>query len=540
MKRILLVFLCLSFLTISAQEKRPEQEFGDHVRVKKGQVIGLVAIEDNGYYILRKKRTQLPLILLGLTIKTELFLDYYTKDLKFVRALKIGNVGYGTGRLSPAAKNNFEFLVQTDDGNIYVFYSKVIAGETALHRIRLNKKSFLFDEDQHIISVQNSNNGDRRNTFVFYRSPNNSHQAVVSVKRSKSKKATTFDIAYLDKSLNKIDVRNETLDYKLFNNEFKSISHSYLLPQRIRDEEILLSNKGVLIMLAGVAKPTTKLIEFSKYKATLIAFHPEKHAAIVEEIKVDGYWVDNTSIVLSDSILVCVGIVIKPKTSFMAGVFKLDLNPGSLQVKEEKTDLFDLEDSENFLIPLVDKFTTKRERKSNNKRAKKLEKKNKFPRANAYPSRNLIQHKDNSLTLILEYYDYSVHTMPTGNGMNTTSTTYYYGDLVFIHLNGNGEIEWIKNIAKGQVSSNQLSTSNFIALYKDTLHFVYEEDGSDLMHVRVDVKGKTKKELISETGRKSPMKNFQYHPANPIMDENGKIICVLRKSNHSQLMSLEF
>ncbi len=117
--------------------------------------------------------------------------------------------------------------------------------------------------------------------------------------------------------------------------------------------------------------------------------------------------------------------------------------------------------------------------------AKKQAKNNKKGKNNSFGRlklRNIIFDDDGAVTIVGEQYYVTEHTTTTANG-GTTTYTYHYNDMLVTHINAEGEMEWMRKLAKTQAGSSPKGTMSFKHHSdEDFVYFFYldHEDNKDL------------------------------------------------------------
>ncbi len=132
----------------------------------------------------------------------------------------------------------------------------------------------------------------------------------------------------------------------------------------------------------------------------------------------------------------------------------------------------ELDQIETFAIPdeILNQNEHKKTVKKNDKRADKGVN-------NAFANlrlRKIIFDADGSVTIVGEQYYVVAHTHTDANGNTYTSYTYYYNDLLVTRINPEGEMEWMRKLAKSQTGSSSVGSMGFKHhADKDYYYFFY-------------------------------------------------------------------
>ena len=499
-------------------------------------VAGVVATDDNGYYVLRMKSSGFILAFIPIGLKIKLYLDYYSHDMKPLKSTKIEGIRYPIFR---ATKSNFEFIAQNDDGEIFLYHSEANKTSTTLYRSKFNKTKFAFESPKKVSALKNIERKDRRNTYSMLQSPNGSKNAIISLMNQK-KTGTDVYIQFLNSDLDALEDREERLPFDISQVSAGSGYSNMANVSESNNSTILLSNNGTINILASVYVPSGKIFTSGTYDRNLISISDIAREPIIEKIRLDGKVPLDVSIKYFGDKLICSGFFSFEKKYYLDGVFNMELDPEKLNIKDMNIQNFSDKHRAEFLIS-EDGSSKNR----NDKRVRKRLKKNKDVDIVNYDIVDLIAYEDGSSTLVAEYYTTytATTTTTTANGGTTTqSTSYYiYGDLVFIHFDKGGDIEWIKNIDKYQKSTSPAMLSTYHFTNDSKINFVYNDFANrKLMALSVDKRGRTEKRELAEYRRKSVLGRYYFNPGSARLTQKGEFIGFAQRSRKSKMLRFRF
>ncbi len=498
-------------------------------------VIGVVGEDSEGYYVLRTKSQGFFLAFIPIGVKIKLYLDYYSHDMKLLKSTIMEGITIKTyGR----TKNSYEFCAQDQNENLYVFYSKRLDGHTVLLKSKLNKSTFRFEKPEKISKLRNEKKRGRQGSFELLRSDDENKYAIVSVSKSSNKDQTNINIDYLDKDFNKVSSKEEVLRFNIndirgkgdkgnSNGDRKSVS------------DMKLSNAGDLILLA------TTVRENKFFKATIFDFHlvsvsENKNQASYKKINFEGNVPISATIANSNTKsgeLRCLGFYSTEKNYAVDGIYSVDFNPENLDIKETDFKKFNSQQIEDFLVSETKPNEKVRRR---DRRIRKRIAKNKEVKIKSFFIREQYVFDDQSYTLVAEEYYITTSTTRDANGNMTTTTYYHYNDLVYIHINKSGNIEWVKNVNKSQVSSSPVNLGTYNFENETYIYSLYNDFSEKrIVLTSISKSGDVAFKTIGELRRRSELGKYPAKIYSFRLVEKNEVIGFANRSRKGKMIRLK-
>lgn len=507
---------------------------------KKGQlsgVIGVVGEDDGGYFVLRSKTKGLIAILSPVALSEKLILDYYDKEMSLISTIEMGDI-----RLKRGANPDkcYEFFAQDEDNNLYLFHSEKIDDHTILYKSRLEKSSLKFDQPELISKLRNEQSRGRQGTFYLIYSQNKLKTAVVSMSKADNKDQSNLSLVFFDESMNKKYSSEEVLRFSQReigstqrDGSVRTLSNSV--------SNIRLSNNGDLLILANTILDR-KFFKGTFYDFHLISISQNNTEVIYKKIDFDGKIPLSAGLTVlnesSDEIR-CTGFYSSEKEYSIEGIFAIDFKTESLTPTNENFKKFDQKQKEDFL---VSENRTNEKIKRSDRRIKKKLAKNKDVDIHSFFIREQFAFDDQSYTIVAESFYITTSQNFGPNGQVTSTVTYYnYMDLVFIHINNNGKIEWVKNVNKVQVSTTPVILGVFFFQNGDHINGVYNDfTGKRLVAVSVDKESEVQYKTLGFRTRKGLLYKYFATPSNFRRVNENEVIGFVNRKKKGKMVKIKF
>lgn len=513
MKKKTTLFLLLSLFIFNpsfGQKSEPELKiYPEQKKSSRENIKGVVGQDDGGYYILKTKRLGITLIIVPIGAKQKMVLEYYDKNLKLKSSIPLKGIHKKT---SLSVKKSFEFFAQDGRQNLYLFYSQKIENRTVLYKSKLDKNSLVFSNPEIISQLKNINNRSRQASYRLLTSQNGLKKAVVSIVEAEDLDNSIVNIDYLNSDLEKISTLEEIVPYK---EEDIAIKNEYY-DQQVGNKnisDILLTNSGDVVAIARVDVDGSFLKV--NYEYNLVGFSENQRQAQITKINIGSKSILSATLAASrdsSNNIQCYGFYnSRPdRPDNIKGSFSLLVNAEDLIVAKEKFNDFNKEDVLDFLIP------EDRNTKGNKKLKERLDK-GKDPRNMNYYLRDINYLNDGSYTVMAEYFyrDHQISSNP--NGGTTTTIIYSCMNMVFLHYNKNGKLEWVENIYKNQFNTGNrgyqnLGTFHFQLDNKIYLLYPTAEEKETLVTV-IDKRGRIETNAVATYGRKTKLGKYHLRPS---------------------------
>lgn len=523
------LFLILIYgADIIAQDEPIYIEIGESDR--KGMfdgIHGVVGKVDDGFYVLRTKTKSALIGGLSVGGPAELYVDKYNNDLMLEHSTEIDGIG-----LTPAGKiygSEYEFCLQDDQDNLYVYFSEFVKGFNSLYRLRYDPDKKKFVDEVLVYKDKRANKWlDRRGSFDFVETLDRSKFAIYSFVNERNVDYTDAFAAVYNRDLSLVWSMREEIDgYSLLGATF-SLSYQKTFKSVVgRNLSLSLSNDGIFNIMRRIYND--KLFNLSNEYSHLIyslagpdvephqRFFDFEDTDIIEamikhdqngELNLVGYIGDNRR--------------------FIQGVVFINMDAINLTTITERNAKLSDKQKEQFLVS-VD-ANTERKSKGDARTKKRIDKGKKVKISARNEIVNVYTHEDNSTTIVGEYFDvFTSTTMNANNTMNTT-TTYVYGDLKYINIGQDGEVNWVKNIHKNQRSTSPYLLSISDLFLDDKIVYIFNDfETRTLTLTRMDSNGNFTHFDIADLGRRGELENHWFVPASVrYLSENEIIAFAMR------------
>jgi len=443
---LITVLLCL---TAQAQLKtnKATVKWGPEIDAsKRSSLSDIVAVDDEFYYALRWE-------------KTDLNIEKYNFKCEQIVSREL-NIEAGNSKLR-------EYQGIRDFGlepmHLFSSFYNKKDEKNYLFKQTLNRKTLAPNDDAEMIAEMDlsESKGKRFSDFSILTADDSSHVMVYFNKPEQKEGFQKLEMQVYTNTMKMLWKRDVELPYEdeLFDVTQRRIDHNgnvYILGKLYKDK--------VKSRVKGAPNYTWRLICFD-----------ESGEKFNQEIKMDEYFMpDITFRIAKNNDVICVGFYSTQGKSDIDGVFYLNIDPITNQVKKSSLKEFELDF-------VMETLTDKQSKKM----AKRVDK-GADTQLMSYDLDRLILREDGSATIIGEQYVFRVTTRTVSNpngGMSTTTTYHYhYNNILVININSSGEISWATQIPKRQHSTNDggYYSSYASAIVGDQIYFVFNDNVENL------------------------------------------------------------
>ncbi len=472
---------------------------------------GVVGKVDDGFYVLRVKSKSALIGGLSVGAPTELYIDKYNNDLRLDGSAVIDGITISENARSRGSE--YEFCVQDDQDNLYVYFSEFVKGINSLYRIKYDPRTKTFGEEVTVYRDDEVNKKlDRRASFSYVESENRERFAIYSFVNERSKKYTEVYVGVFERNLDQVWEMKENIEgysrdggFSLsFQNSYKSFVGKNLsislsndgvlnIMRKIYDESFVgLITGGYSHLIYSLAGPEVRpQSRFFDFEDTFILEAMIRHDQN-SELNLVGYTGDNRNVI--------------------DGLVFINLDATSLKTLTERNMKMTDQQKEDFLVS-ADADTRRKAR--GDKRTKRRIEKGRNVRISARNELiNAYVHKDNSTTVVSQYFDIKTSQTRDINGNIQTTTTYVYGDFKYINISSDGEVRWVKNIHKIQQGSNPTTLSISDLFLDDEITYIYNDfEDYKLVMLTMDSEGNDRAIDIADLGRRGELENHWFVPS---------------------------
>jgi hypothetical protein len=246
------------------------------------------------------------------------------------------------------------------------------------------------------------------------------------------------------------------------------------------NSDFSIDGNGTAYMLAKVydsEKRKEKDKETGKpaYHFEVLKFTKESKKIISATISVDDYFINEASLIENfkhDMIIACTYSK-KSKGTGTDGIFLATLDQNN-KVTKFKNGFY------KFPLADLEKFESARSKK-------KMEKKEDYEAPNLVV-RNVLTDADGSVLIVLEEYYKNVYRTYDSRGNTSTTTTFFYEDIIAGKINAAGEFDWLRKIPKKQKGTTYSSTSQINYRLPGTMGFKLISDATGYYFLYLDNK----------------------------------------------------
>ena len=539
----ILTFIVLGLITsLNAQER----DISISISEAQGKGLtegnlGVVGTTDDGFYVLRV-RGGAGLAGLNAGANSSIFVDKYNNNLQRTNTALIEGVGMAvTGR---ANGSSYEFSVQDEAGNLYVYFSEFVKGVNSLYSLKLDTKKFEFIDERLIYDdIEPNRRLDRRATYAIVESEDKNMFAVYSFVNERFGYDSEIYVECFNKKMEsewkmyekvKGDQRGNVNNAAFNTSTNSSVGNTTF--------SISLSNKGVVNVMQKIYDDSfANLLGAGNYFHQVYTLSGEGKRLKTKVFDNEDKFIVEAMIQHDQNDNLSLVGYVGDRERIIDGVIFRSMDPLSFEKITERVIAFSPEQKKQFLISQND---GSRRESFGDKRTERRIDKGKRVRISA--RNNLINayvHEDNSITIAGEYFDTVTSTtnaVGTVRGGVNTETNFIFGDLKFVNVSADGEIRWVKNIHKYQrsTSMNLLSVSELFL--NDKINFIFNDfEERKLMLMTLDQDGNYVPYEIADLGRRGALENHWFVPSSVRYLSESKIVGFANKFLKTKIIKIE-
>lgn len=411
---------------------------------KKISVSKIFGADDNGFYILKRKRKD----------DFKIIFEHYNSEMNQVQ---ISEITFETKH----KKRSYEFTIDLGD-EIFVFSS---------FKNEKHKKNYLFAQSLNKTTLQ-LNNDLRKICEIAYEKKTKHNAGNFSYELSSDTTKILFYYNLPYKSNEKEKFAFNVYDHELNQLWRKEITLPYLDKLfAVLDYEI--DNAGNVHLLGNIFNDKAKYERKGKPNSTyeILSYLNNGNSHKKYPITLGDKFINDLTFEINDNQdIVCGGFYSSIGAESIQGSYFLTIDHETAVVKSQNTKKFDL----NFITQNLSQVQKKRITKKN--------KKGKSTEMNKYHLSDFVLKEDGGALFVAEkYYSEIYTTSQTDSDGRTTTTThvrYFFKDIIVVNISQQGNIIWAEKIAKNQITSDDGGTySSYTMLVKGTdLFFVFNDN----------------------------------------------------------------
>jgi len=453
-------FICafIAFITttnVFSQKKSKNVDFifGEEIKeARSSNLESIIGYDESGIYVLKTEGG-------GLFSNETSFIEHFDNKMNQTASEEV------IIKDRKGDERDFESFVYMSN-TIYLFSSTEDKKNdfVELFAQTVNKKTLKPNNDaRKIAKIDYSQKGDNSfGDFEFSVSQDNSKILIHYLLPAKKKEKEKIALIVMDKDLNLIWEKKCTLPYS---------------EELFEDVKYKLDNDGNAYILGLIYKEKVASKRKGKpnFKYQLISYKSNGTVYNEYPIELKDKFITDMQIALnSKNDIICAGFYSNVGTFSINGSYYMNIDGSSGEITNKNFKEFDLD------------FITQNMTEREAERTKKKESKGKDVELYEYDLDDLIIRDDGGVILIGEqfYINIFTTTYTNANGsMTSTSTThYYYNDIIVININPEGKIDWAKKIPKYQESVNDGGTysSYTKGFLSDKLFFIFNDNPKNL------------------------------------------------------------
>ena len=537
LKLLLILSLIVFAISLQAQNNAVSIKFSE----AQGQGLnegnlGVIGITDDGFYVLRAKSSALQ--------KAGIFIDKYSNaSLDRIKTTAIDGIELTLG--GRPRGSSYEFALQDSDNNLYVYFSEYVKGVNSLYSLKLDPYSFEFGDEQLIYQDKKAKKRlDRRSTYALVESEDRNKFAIYSVVNQRFTNNSQLYIEVFDRDRNSLWEKYEIVEGRE-NGNTKTPAFGVTTKSSTVNTtfSISLSNDGVVnIMKKDYEDSFSNILGAGDY------FH-EIFTISAESGRLKSKKFDNEERFIVDAMirhdqndnLSLVGFI-GNRERVIDGVIFRSMNPITFNTITERIISFTPEQKKQFLISQDNERSRKRfgEKIADQRTERRIDKGRRVRISARNNILNTYVHEDNSITIVSEYFDEFVTSTPRTNGTMDTETNYLFGDLKFVNVNDEGEINWIKNIHKYQKSTSTVYLSVSELFLDNEIKLIYNDfQERKLMLLSVEESGKNNFYEIADLGRRGALENHWFLPSSVKYLSESSIVCFANRFLKTKIIKID-
>lgn len=427
MKKINILFFLAMFcaFSISAQKPNITADLSPELEEPVGSTLSDIIGESNeGFYAVRKLSR----------MRQQIFIESYDSQYKMKSSDKIEMEADGKDLI-------YENTVLLN-GSLYIFgsYFDRKNDEERLYAFQMDAKTLNYEGKPRLIATAESK---RNSTFKFDLSNSEKFLSIFSIPGNDDDNIYAYTISVFSGDLDEIWAQKVKSEYEE--------STFFALSAQVDD-------KGNAYLLARKYDKPLKGIKFKPaYKMMMIAYTNEGANESAFDLNLKrGYINDLSYRIMDNGNIVCGGFYSENYGGGYKGVCIFIVDPNTGSIIQEGGKEFSSSDLADFMS----------ERKAD--KGKELYN---------FDLSDIVLREDGGLVMVGEYYYVSAYTRTSGTTSYTTYT-YYYNSLLVVNVSPDLSIDWMVEIPKRQVTSNDGGYySSYAMMVKgENLYFLFNDN----------------------------------------------------------------
>jgi len=434
-KSVFLLIFLVAFVTTKAQEIPIEHTIGEKYndRYKYSNLLTISDNEKGGTILVRAYYT-------GMILRPKgYFIETYDKDLQLVSEYnyKLKNANFVDGYV----RNGQVYLLFLDY-NYDTFSYEYVVHRSPIEDMTFTQETILSIRSDEVREPLDRNYYNRNFTSGFTTSVlfDDAKSAFVISTHFKKGKNNQHFIYLFDTSLRKIITQDFSAEVEEKNYSFENIAFSKDLQNVYIVGKAYFKKKR---FQANERKFQYEMIKISKVETKIQTFDDA------------GKYSEALKPVLAGEKLVCLGFYADRKDNRYNGLSYFEVEPNTLAIKAKKYNPF----SNQFMM---DKFG-----REDDKQIKNL------------VFKNVAVNKDGSILYNAEEYFVTTSVQANSSGGRIKVERFHHNDIVSAKLNTSGDVEWIRNINKAEVTQGDGAYASYSSYCKNGKTYFFISTASE-------------------------------------------------------------
>lgn len=288
---------------------------------------------------------------------------------------------------------------------------------------------------------------------------------------------------------------NDEFKFQVFDTELNELwSNMVKVPyenQLFDIQKVKVDNDGNVYMVGLKYKERRKLFSRgdANYEYKILAYTQNGATEKEYDVKMGDRFLSDLQLAIDESgDLICGGFYSDQNTFNVKGSYFLRIDKETQEVKAESFKEFSIES-------MFQESSDKAKAKAEKKKAK-----GKNVELFSYDLDEIILRADGGAVMIGEQFYTRTYTRTDAQGNMSSTTYFYFNDIIVVNVSPSGEIEWVELVPKRQSSSNDggFFSSYASAVVDDKLYLVFNDHANNLMRKEGD-------KVYRFTGRKDAL-----------------------------------
>jgi hypothetical protein len=431
----LLLLVMLSTVAIAQKQlNKPDVVWGEeYKRPNFSGVEKIIGADASGTYVWRSKS--------GTLTTTEIIIEHYDKNLKLDKSNSL-NIPLNSFNNDFNVVDIFPFAEQIV--TLTSFYDRG-GDKNTLFAQTIDKSTLQLNDKRVEVAEINAKRRLNKGGFDYAISRDSSKLLIFS--------NLPFDRRGSEKlSLNVYDTKLD-LQWK------KTVELPF--PDRNFQVENYEVDKNGNVYLLGKLYENTGLVTIFRqstpnYSYVIVAYRNDGEDVKNYDVSLgEDFITDLTIRVGNNGDLICAGFYSERSTQGMKGAFFSKINAETKEMYDIKRGAFKPEFLEQFMS----------KRRSKKKRGELYN----------YRIDQLVLRSDGGALMIAEQFYIRVTTRTDANGFVTTTTTYFYNDIIAVNINPDGTVAWAARIPKRQSDGSGAFSSYAMSISGGKIYFIYND-----------------------------------------------------------------